>query len=97
MSDPSGKKPPEAPGLTININEELQHGVYANRVIIAHSADEFVLDFVCDLPPRAQVVARVVTAPAHARALLDALADNVAQFERKHGPARRGPVRPTDA
>lgn len=94
MSDAPGAKPQ---GFTINITEDTQRGVYANRVIIAHSADEFVLDFVSDLPPRAQVVARVITAPAHARALLDALADNIGQYERSHGAIRRAAPRPPDA
>ncbi len=99
MAEGPGPKPrPEAQGLTVKISDETHRGVYANRAIIAHSGEEFILDFVADFPPGPQIVARVITAPAHARALLDALADNVQRFERQHGPIRRpGPAPATDA
>ena len=64
--------------LDIKINPDMHRGVYANKSLVAHSQDEFVLDFVSDLPPGPQIVARIVTSPAHARALLDALGDNLA-------------------
>ncbi len=79
-------------GVNIAISEETHRGVYANKVLAAHSRDEFILDFVADFPPGAQIVSRVITAPAHAKALLETLQDNVSRYEREHGPIR--PARP---
>ncbi len=73
----------------IGISEETHRGVYANKVIVAHSREEFILDFVADFPPGPQIVARVITAPTHARALLDTLAENLARYERQHGEIPR--------
>jgi len=89
MSDKPAARP-QAPQLTIKISEEMQRGVYANRVVIGHTRDEFVFDFIAELPPGPCVVARVITAPAHAAALLDALAENIGRFEKDHGTIRRG-------
>lgn len=87
----SEKDPRAAKGrrLDIKMNPDTHRGVYANKSLVAHSQDEFVLDFVSDLPPGPEIVARVVTSPAHARALADALNENLARYERQHGPIRR--------
>ncbi|UCF68727.1 MAG: DUF3467 domain-containing protein [Acidobacteriota bacterium] len=71
--------------VNIKISEETQKGVYANRMIVSHTHDEFVLDFVADFPPGPQIVARVITAPRHAAALLETLRENVGRFEHRHG------------
>ncbi|MDQ7006783.1 MAG: DUF3467 domain-containing protein [Acidobacteriota bacterium] len=90
------KGKPTARSVNISISEQAHKGVYANKVIVAHSADEFILDFVADFPPGPQIVSRVITAPAHARALLATLRENLERFERQHGPIRRrsGPGTP---
>ncbi|MBP7147941.1 MAG: DUF3467 domain-containing protein [Acidobacteria bacterium] len=83
------ENPKKGPSVTLKISEEIQRGAYANKVIVAHSRDEFVFDFVADFPPGPQIVARVITAPAHAAALLEALGENLARYERQHGPIHR--------
>jgi hypothetical protein len=83
--------------VSLHINEETRRGVYANKAIIAHSRDEFILDFVSDLPPSGQIVARVITAPTHAKALMEALRENIERYEKSHGEiprTRREPPRP---
>ena len=89
MSEPAGPKRTDSPGFTVKISDEVHRGVYANRVISAHSGEEFVLDFVADLPPGPAIVARVITAPAHAAALLEALDENIRRYQQQHGPIRR--------
>lgn len=93
--DPVSRKPqPPAGTMTIKIKDELQPGVYSNKAIIAHSRDEFVFDFLADFPPGPALVARIVTAPAHAAAFLEALRDNIARYEAQHERIRRPPSGP---
>lgn len=88
--DPVARKgSPQSGAMTIKIKDELQAGVYANKAIIAHSRDEFVFDFLADFPPGPALVARIVTAPAHALAFLEALRDNIARYEAQHERIRR--------
>lgn len=87
MTEPPSPKRKRV-GVDVKIDPETMKGAYANRVVVAHSRDEFIIDFVCDLPPAPQVVARIVTAPAHARAMLQTLSDNVHRFETNFGPLR---------
>jgi Protein of unknown function (DUF3467) len=78
-----------APNQQINIelSEETAEGVYANLVMIAHSSEEFVMDFIRVMPgvPKARVKSRIIVTPAHAKRLLRALAENLDRYERAHG------------
>ncbi len=81
---------PRRVGVDIKIDPETHRGVYANKAIVAHNEDEFIVDFIVDLPPQPQVVARIVTAPIHAKRLLETLADNIHRFEARFGPIPTG-------
>ena len=73
--------------INIELPDNLAEGVYANLVMIAHSPEEFVLDFIRVMPgvPKARVKSRIVVTPAHAKRLLHAMADNIARYERAYG------------
>ena len=75
------------PALSIELNEEVAEGVYSNLVMIAHSPEEFILDFIRVMPgvPKARVKSRIVVTPGHAKRLLAALADNIQRYEAQYG------------
>lgn len=79
------------PGKRINIDipKDLQ-AVYANVAFISHTPAEVVLDFAQVLPrmPRGSVQARVIMSPMHAKMLQQALAQNIANYERQFGEIR---------
>ena len=64
--------------------------VYANVAFISHSLAEMVVDFAQVLPrsPRGSVKSRVIMTPMHAKMLQLALAQNLANYERKYGEIR---------
>lgn len=61
--------------------------IYANTVMITHTASEVVFDFIQVMPNdnRARVQKRIVMTPTHAKLLLRALEDNMQKYESKHG------------
>ncbi len=83
------QKKQEKPGAQLNIelNENIAEGEYANLVMIAHSPEEFILDFIRVVPGvrKARVKSRIIVTPQHAKRLLRALADNIDRYERAHG------------
>lgn len=84
----SNSLPPPQPGqLTIELDETVGQGIYSNLVLIVHSNAEFVIDFTKVLPglPKSKVQARVILAPPHAKALLNALKDNIQKYEEHFG------------
>lgn len=61
--------------------------IYANTVIITHTASEVILDFIQVMPndDRARVQKRIMMTPIHAKMLLAALRENIEKYEDKHG------------
>ena len=88
MSD--AKRPddaPQTPQLNIELREEQAEGIYSHLVMIAHSPEEFILDFIRVMPglPKARVKSRIVITPQHAMRLLAALEDNIGKYEAQFG------------
>lgn len=83
QSSPPGKR------ISIDIPKDLK-AVYANVAFISHTPAEVVLDFAQVLPrmPRGAVQARVIMSPMHAKMLQQALAQNIANYERQFGEIR---------
>jgi hypothetical protein len=85
MNDP--KKPPGASSFNIELGADVAEGVYSNLVMISHSPEEFILDFIRVMPgvPQARVKSRIIVTPQHAKRLLRALSENIERFEEAHG------------
>ena len=73
--------------IQIEVPQEEMQGHYANLAVIAHSSNEFVLDFVFLSPgnPKARVQSRVVMTPENAKHLLFALKENMDKYEMNFG------------
>jgi hypothetical protein len=77
--------------LKIELTPEVAGGHYSNLAVIAHSANEFFLDFITVAPnmPQAKVVSRIIMSPENAKNLLFALRDNLAKYEQTFGEITR--------
>jgi len=76
---------PGAKEITINFPPHLQGGVYANNMVITHTKEEFILDFMMVAPPTGTVTARVIVSPGHMKRVLEALRDNISKYENTFG------------
>ena len=76
--------PPPAE-IKVKIADDVLRGSYANTLLVAHTAEEFVLDFILSLPPQAICNARVIINPGHLKRVIAALQQNLALYEGKHG------------
>ena len=73
--------------INIELPEDIAEGIYSNFAIIAHSNQEFIIDYVRLMPgiPKAKVKARIVLTPQHAKRFIRALADNIKKYEQQFG------------
>ena len=71
--------------LKVTFPENLRGGAYANNMLISHTREEFILDFMMISPPAGTVTARVITSPGHLKRIVAALADNLKKYESKFG------------
>jgi hypothetical protein len=84
--------------VRIKMPDDLVGGRYANQMVVQHTREEFVLDFLSVFPPGGTVQARVVVSPAHVKRMISALADNVRKYEAQFGTIEEptGPEPTTD-
>lgn len=78
-------------GLDIQISDEELGGRYTNLLRIAHTREEFILDFINMVPPKAAVTARIITSPGHLKRIIAALQDNLRRYEETHGNVPESP------
>ena len=71
--------------MKIAFPDNLRGGVYANNMVIAHTKEEFILDFMMIAPPVGSVTSRVVISPGHMKRMLSALKLNLEKYESKFG------------
>jgi len=79
--------------------EHLKAGTYSNLMIVNHTREEFILDFLMVSPPEGTVSARVIMSPGHMKRTIIALQENVKRYEEKFGkiteakePGGKGPL-----
>jgi hypothetical protein len=85
--DDKQQNPQNPNQLNIELNETVAEGIYSNLVMISHSPEEFILDFIRVMPgvPQARVKSRIIVTPQHAKRLLGALSENIDRYENSYG------------
>ena len=78
--------------VKVNFPQELVGGVYSNNMLITHTREEFILDFMMVAPPTGAVTSRVILSPGHLKRAIAALQENLKKYE-----ARFGEVASTEA
>ena len=78
----AGQKPME---VQVTFPEQLKGGVYSNNMVVTHTREEFILDFLMVSPPAGTVTARVILSPGHVRRVVAALTDNIRKYEAAFG------------
>lgn len=71
--------------LKVRFPEKIMGGAYANHMIVLHTKEEFIMDFIMASPPAGTVTARVISSPGHIKRIIKALQDNVKKYEEKYG------------
>jgi hypothetical protein len=71
--------------VKVSFPESLRGGVYSNNMVITHTREEFILDFMMITPPIGSVTARVIMSPGHTKRMLSALKANPDKYESKFG------------
>jgi hypothetical protein len=77
--------------IKVKIADEVLKGCYANTLLVSHTAEEFILDFILSLPPQAVCNARVILHPGHLKRVIVALQQNLARYETAHGAVASAP------
>ena len=71
--------------LQIHMPEDIQAGRYANQMMVRHTREEFVLDFMNVFPPQGVVTSRMIVSPGHLKRMIRALSENLQKYEVRFG------------
>ena len=72
--------------IPIKFTQHAIGGVYSNQMMVSHTREEFLMDFINLFPPEGIVNARVIISPGHLKRMIRALRDNLSKYEAKFGP-----------
>jgi len=72
-------------GIQINIGDELSRGRYSNSMMVSHSAEEFIIDWLLNAPNGAHLLSRIIVSPAHVKRIIHALKENLDNYEKRFG------------
>jgi len=89
MDDQS--KTREATEIQINTGDEILRGKYSNNLIVTHSSDEFILDWLLNSPSGVHLVSRVIVSPSHVKRVINALKENLDKYEKQFGSVKETP------
>lgn len=71
--------------IQIKAEDSVLAGKYSNSMQVSHTQTEFVLDFMSILPPSGQLVSRIITNPAHFKQIIQAMQQNLDNYEKSFG------------
>lgn len=78
-------KKPEAAPLQIQASDEIARGRYSNNMVVTHTPEEFLIDWLLTAPNGTQLISRIILSPGHTKRVVSALVDNLQKFEKKYG------------
>jgi len=68
--------------------DEYSRGHYSNNMVVSHTAEEFIIDWLLNSPSGIHLVSRIVVSPGHIRRIIDALSDNLNRYQGNYGEVR---------
>jgi hypothetical protein len=77
--------------IKVDLPQNVRGGVYCNNMVVTHTREEFVMDFMMIIPPLGTVTARVIMSPGHMKRTISALQTNLKNYEEKFGKIQEAP------
>jgi hypothetical protein len=71
--------------IPLEFPSQLKGGAYANNMMVVHTKEEFILDFLMVGPGGGAVTSRVIMSPGHMKRMIAALQENMHRYEQRYG------------
>ncbi|MEA1970817.1 MAG: DUF3467 domain-containing protein [Thermodesulfobacteriota bacterium] len=79
------EKNDQAKQVQIKTSDEMSKGRYSNNMLVTHSPEEFVIDWLLNSPGGTHLVSRIVISPGHMKRIVAALEGNLKKYESSFG------------
>jgi hypothetical protein len=74
--------------IQINSSDDMMRGRYSNSLIVSHSPEEFIIDWLLNSPTGTFLVSRIMVSPGNLKRIVGALSENLEKYERQYGPIK---------
>lgn len=91
---PNEPKPPQQGTIQVIAGDDVARGRYSNNMLVSHTPEEFIVDWLLNSPAGTHLVSRVIVSPGHVKRVIAALTDNLHKYEVNYGSVRA--IDPTD-
>jgi len=71
--------------IQINTGDDMSRGRFSNSMLVTHSPEEFIIDWLLNSPSGTHLVSRIIVSPGHVKRIISALSDNLKKYEQKFG------------
>ncbi len=85
------EKTPIKQEIKISFPEHLRGGVYCSNMVVRHTREEFVMDFMMITAPMGAVTSRVIMSPGHMKRTISALQSNLKKYEEQYESIKEAP------
>jgi len=85
---PNEKPPERTQQIQVNTGDEMSRGRYSNNMLVSHSPEEFIMEWLLNSPSGTHLVSRIIVSPGHMKRIIDAFSDNLRRYESKFGAVR---------
>ena len=84
---------PQNRNIQVEADNQTLKGIYANNLLVSHTKEEFVLDYMLVHPPKGMLMSRVIVSPSHFKRIARAVQENLKKYEQHFGeiPDAKGP------
>ncbi len=83
---------PQGQQMQINTGDDMSRGRYSNNVMVTHTAEEFIIEWLFNSPNGIHLVSRIIVSPGHMKRIVEAFRENLHKYEEKFGAvASSGP------
>lgn len=76
---------PQRQQIQVTTGDEVSRGHFSNNLLVAHSAEEFILDWILNSPSGMHLVSRVIVTPGHMKRIVGTLTENLRRYEKEFG------------
>ncbi len=77
--------PQQRQQIQVATGDEMSRGRLSNNLLISHTAEEVILDWILNSPSGMHLVARVIVTPGHMKRIIGALSENLRRYEKEFG------------
>jgi hypothetical protein len=74
--------------IQINTMDDMSRGRFSNSMMITHTPEEFIIDWLMTSPTGTHLTSRVIVTPGHIKRIIAALTTNLQKYEQKFGEVK---------